>query len=113
MRYLMKVAGPNDPQPFLEALDREVGQEITEQAMGLLDAMLEKGRAEGEIKGKAEGKAEGLLEGRRGILEKLLQLKFGPLSDQARERVAQLDLEALDAAGERVLSATRIEEVLG
>lgn len=77
--------------------------------MGLLDAMLEKGRKEG----KAEGKAEGLLEGRRGILEKQLQLKFGPLSEQARERIAQLDLQALDAAGERVLSAISIEEVLG
>ncbi len=109
LRYLMTVAGPNDPQPFLEALDREVGPEIKEQAMGLLDAMLEKGRKEG----KAEGKAEGLLEGRRGILEKQLQLKFGSLSEQARERIAQLDLQALDAAGERVLSAISIEEVLG
>ena len=81
--------------------------------MGLLDAMLEKGRAEGEIKGKAAGKAEGLLEGQRGILEKLLQLKFGALSEQSRERIAQLDLQALDAAGERILSATKIEEVLG
>ena len=69
-------------------------------------------RPQGEIKGRAEGKAEGLLEGRRGILEKLLQLKFGALSEQARERIAQLDLEGLDTACERVLSATGIEQVL-
>ncbi len=81
--------------------------------MGLLDAMLEKGRTEWEAKGRAEGKAEGRLEGQRRSLEKLLQLRFGALSQQSIERIAHLDVDAIDAAMERVLSAERVEDVLG
>jgi hypothetical protein len=117
LRYLLTVAGSSDPRSFFDALEREVGSHTKEQAMGLLDTMVETRRPEWEAKGraegKAEGKAEGRLEGQRRSLEKLLQLKFGSVSPQSIDRIAQLDIDALDAALERVLSADRVEDVLG
>jgi hypothetical protein len=63
------------------------------------------GRAEGEAKGKAEGKAE--------LLIRLLGLRFGPLSEAAREQILQATPERLDVWAERVITGASLDEVLG
>ncbi len=85
--------------------------------MGLLDSILEKGRAEGLEKGlekgRAEGRAEGKAEARRDTLEKLLRMKFRTLPVDVPSRIAALSESDLDRALEAVLGASTLDDVLG
>ena len=71
------------------------------------------GRLAGKAEGKAEGKQEGRVEGEAALLLRLLERKFRPLPDSARQRVASADAETLLAWGERVLDANSLDEVWG
>ena len=42
-----------------------------------------------------------------------LMLRFGPLGDDARVRIAAASIEDLDAIGERLLTARSLREALG
>ncbi len=55
---------------------------------------------------------EGNFEGCRGMLLKLLKLKFGPLDEATEARVAAADDAALDRYAERILSAATLSAVL-
>ena len=68
--------------------------------MGLLDTLVERGRN--------ESRQETL----RATLTRQLELKFGVLPERARTRLSAMGDAALDRALERVLTATRLEEVL-
>lgn len=105
LRYLLTVAVDGDPGPFLQALATEVDPEAKDDAMGLLDSMLEKGRA--------EGLAKGLAKGRRTTLLKLLTLKFRLPVTEVDERVASLSDDDVERALEAVLDATSLDDVLG
>jgi hypothetical protein len=109
LRYLLSVAVEGDPRPFLRALATEVDIAAEDDAMGLLDSMLEKGRAEGMEKGRAEGKAEA----RRDTLAKLLRMKFRSLPGDVPARIAALSESDLDRALEAVLEARTLGDVLG
>ncbi|MDR2215980.1 MAG: DUF4351 domain-containing protein, partial [Nevskiaceae bacterium] len=61
----------------------------------------------------AVGRKEGRAEGRAALLTRQLQLRFGSLSESARARLASASIEQLDAMGERLLSASTLEEVFG
>jgi hypothetical protein len=50
-------------------------------------------------------------QGMRKILERLLQRRFGPLSDKARERLATLPAERLEELAEAMLDATSLKEL--
>ncbi|WP_029010217.1 Rpn family recombination-promoting nuclease/putative transposase [Azospirillum halopraeferens] len=67
--------------------------------------------AEGEAKGMAKGKAEGLHEGQARTLLRLLNRRFGPVSDTVRARVNAADLDALDRWFDRALDAPTLEAV--
>ena len=64
-------------------------------------------RADGIQHGRQEGRREGELV----MLLRLLTLKFGPPSDAIRQRIESADAETLLRWSERVLTATRAEEV--
>jgi hypothetical protein len=59
------------------------------------------------------GRAEGRAEGRAAILQRLLTHRFGPLPAQAIERLSSATIDELDAVGERLLSASSLDEALG
>jgi flagellar biosynthesis/type III secretory pathway protein FliH len=71
------------------------------------------GLIEGEAKGRLEGEAKGRLEGERVLLAKQLSQKFGPLTDDLRERLEHASESELALWAERILTATTIDEVLG
>jgi predicted transposase YdaD len=71
------------------------------------------GIAIGEAKGEARGKIQGKTEGKADFLLKMLELKFGPLEAEIRERVYKLDNAALEKCAERLLQAESLWEVLG
>ncbi|HSC87571.1 MAG TPA: Rpn family recombination-promoting nuclease/putative transposase [Polyangiaceae bacterium] len=55
---------------------------------------------------------EGREEGQRAMLLQLAEMKFGPLSDSARERIAAVGAEHLVILATRLLSATTLDECL-
>jgi hypothetical protein len=54
----------------------------------------------------------GLKEGETLILIRLLERKFGPLSEQHRDRLEQADADTLLEWSDRILTANSIDEVL-
>ena len=61
-----------------------------------------------------EGRVEGRVEGEAAMLLRLLERKFHPLPESARQRVAAAaDAETLLVWGERVLDAKSLDEVWG
>jgi len=59
---------------------------------------------------------EGLKEGRsqalRSLLAKLLTRRFGPLSEAAMSRIQDAEPDLLELWGERLLSASSLDDVL-
>ena len=64
-------------------------------------------------KGREEGREEGIGQGEARVLLHLLTLKFGPVPESVRSRVESADAETLLRWSERVLSADRVEDVVG
>ena len=71
-----------------------------------------KGRAEGRTEGRAEGRTEGRAEGRTDLLLRLLELKFGPLDEATRDRVAHAESDQLDLWAEQLLDAKTLSDAL-
>jgi predicted transposase/invertase (TIGR01784 family) len=74
---------------------------------------LEKGMGQGLEKGLAEGRTAGRREGEAAVLLRQLARKFGPLPDRVADRVREADAETLLVWSERILTASRCEEVFG
>jgi hypothetical protein len=55
---------------------------------------------------------QGLVEGRAEIVLRLLTVRFGPLPEQAVERVGRASADELDHFAERVLTAATLDDVL-
>jgi hypothetical protein len=68
-----------------------------------LDQRYNEGRVEGEIKGEIKGK--------RLLLQKQLDLKFGPLSRDLKERLQPLNSNALDALAEALFDMTTTDDL--
>ena len=60
-----------------------------------------------------EGLVEGRVEGEAAMLLRLLERKFNPMPESARQRVASADAETLLVWGERVLDANSLDEIWG
>ncbi len=63
-------------------------------------------------KGMQQGMRQGLQQGEARVLTRQLQLKFGELPEEVRKRIEQADEQTLLAWSERVLTASRLDEVL-
>jgi len=61
--------------------------------------------------GLQEGREEGRKEGQGNILLKQLEFKFGQLSLKDRQRVRAADSETLLKWGERILTATTMDQI--
>ena len=72
---------------------------------------LAKGRQDGVREGRQDGLKEGRTEGQRGILLKLLALKFGDVPDAEVERVRAGSDEDIERWAERVLTTSTLEAV--
>ena len=111
LRYALQV---NDHVtiPALEAgLVAAVGSEMKEAVMTVAQQLIEEGRQEGLQEGRQEGLQEGQEEGRRRLLLRLLALKFGALPAAIGARVEGADCDTLDRWGERILTASTLDEV--
>lgn len=69
--------------------------------------------AQGRLEGRLEGCERGRAEGRVALLNRLLALRFGPLTQDVEARIAAASITELDAIGERLLTAQTLQEALG
>ncbi len=60
---------------------------------------------------KAEGRAEGALRARREMLSQQLEVRFGELSSETRQRIEKSDLDDLERWGVSFATATTLNEV--
>jgi flagellar biosynthesis/type III secretory pathway protein FliH len=85
------------------------------------EELREEGRQEGRQEGLQEGLRKGLQKGRREgrregeatLLIRQLELKFGPLDEETRNRVLSADPERLLEWGERILTAPSLPDIFG
>ncbi len=97
-RYLSLVTG-EDRHDVIDTVLAQLSEPVREQAMTLYDHFIQ------------QGKAEGRAEGRADVLLKLLQLKFGPLPDEAAARVRGASADDVDRWIERVLTAESLAQI--
>jgi hypothetical protein len=62
--------------------------------------------------GMKEGMQQGMQQGEAAVVLRLIERRFGPLSDDVRQRVTQADPNTLLQWSERILDANSLEEVL-
>ncbi len=117
---------PTDGIDWLELLETVLvyklptfTREEIQQMLNFNDVSLKQTRfyqdvfGEGRVEGRVEGRLEGRLEGEAALLIRLLERKFPPLPESARQRIATADAETLLVWGERVLDANNLDEVWG
>ena len=73
---------------------------------------IQQGIQEGVQQGLQQGIQQGLQQGEARLLARQLQLKFGTLSPDMLQRLAEADEPTLLAWSERLLTANRLEDVL-
>jgi hypothetical protein len=59
-----------------------------------------------------QGRSEGCVEGRAALITRQLNARFGPLTEEVKQRIAASSIEELDAIGDRLLTAASLEEAL-
>ena len=89
----------------LDALEDRLAAAKADQKEGVLGSIMEKLRAEGEAKGEVRG--------RKRDLARLLERRFGPLSDADRARIDAASLDQLDTWIDRVLDAESLKALFG
>ena len=98
---------PTLAEKWLEQGRQEARAEMTT----LAEKWLEQGRQEGLAKGHTKGHTDGIQAGERRILLRQLELRFGSLPEEYRERIATADPDTLLVWSERVLLAHQLEEI--
>jgi len=77
----------------------------------LLKEAEERGIEKGIEKGVSIGIEKGRTEGEAKILQKLLKLRFGPLSATLEVRISQASKEELECWADRILDAACLDDV--
>jgi len=75
-------------------------------------AGMEQGLQQGLLQGLERGREEGREDGERELLTRLLVRRFGPLDNQAAERLRHATRADLEHWGDRLLEAQTLEDVL-
>jgi len=70
------------------------------------------GKQEGIREGRQEGLAHGVREGRAALITRQLEKRFGSLTAQARQRIESATITDLDAIGERLLTASTLDDAV-
>jgi len=99
---------PADRVQLAEALRRV----MPEREKEMLSIAAQEWMAEGKAEGKAEGEAEGEARGEAKALLRVLERRFGPLSAEARDRVAAADVVQVEAWLDRAVDAPTVDEAL-
>ena len=93
---------------YLDLIDESLSEDAR-RAMQAMDPRKYEYRSEFARRYVAQGRAEG----RAALVSRLLELRFGPLTQQAEARIAEASVDELDEIGERLLTAQTLDEALG
>jgi hypothetical protein len=104
--YLISVA-PNLSLPQLEQRVQQAIPETEELVMTLAEQLKQQGREEGLSQGLSQGLAR-----QRGLVRRLVELKFGTMTADTLSRLDGADESALERYAERTITATSLAEVL-
>jgi hypothetical protein len=63
--------------------------------------------------GREQGLTEGKAEGRAALICRQLAVRFGPRTHEFETQIRSASISELDAIGERLLTATTLQEALG
>jgi hypothetical protein len=77
----------------------------------LMSTFAERFRAEGWSQGMQVGMEKGMQRGEVAILVRLLERKFGPVSEPLRRRLETADEKALLLWSDRILTATSLDDI--
>jgi predicted transposase YdaD len=68
-------------------------------------------REEGRKEGREKGREEGKLEGEAFLLSRQLELKYGPLPQWVKDKIAVADKDSLENWGLKLINASSLDEV--
>jgi predicted transposase YdaD len=71
----------------------------------------QEGRQEGRQEGKQEGRQEGRQEGATQLLVRMLEKRFGSLSEEIRLSISQLPLLAIEELSEALLEFSSVTDL--
>jgi hypothetical protein len=98
------VLSGEDAERYRHLIGRRENRTVQELELTWADKLMEKGRVEGH--------QAGVLEGKRETLSRQLAVKFGPLSEDVKKRIAAIGTPAeLDTYLDRVPTAKSLEEI--
>jgi class 3 adenylate cyclase len=104
-RYILQTNPTVERDVLRGLLPEERGAEVEEAVMNWFEREMDRGTREGERRGERNGE--------RRLLLKQLRLRFGELPAAVVARVEAAEVPDLDVWGERVVTASRLEDVLG
>ena len=81
------------------------------EIMGLAQILRQEGRQEGRKEGRQEGIQQGMKEGEAAMFIRLLEKRFGTVSQSALARIKAADAETLLTWSERLFSCNDIEAI--
>ena len=122
--YILAVRDDVKGEEMADFLGNTLGPRAKEHGMSTARKLMEQGRKEGRKEGREEGREEGRKLGRklgreegrisstRAILLKLIQLRFGPISDARHRILATADEKQLDRWVERILTVDSLDDLL-
>ncbi|MFN3201556.1 MAG: hypothetical protein ACE366_24350 [Bradymonadia bacterium] len=112
----LNAAGKEAFSHMFRDIDLSTYEWQSEEFRTLIAESRAKAMAEGEVKGEARGRlwgeVQGQLKAKRDDLTKLMTLKFGDVSESHRAHIEAADIDTLDRALERLLTAQTPAEVL-
>ncbi len=97
----------------LDDNERQLYHQLYPHEVAAMTGFAQRFREEGREEGQKEGQREGLQRGEARILSALLRLRFGDLPATVQQRIESADPDTLLRWSERVLTAQRLDEVLG
>ncbi len=101
------------PEVLTGFFRRHTEVDATKSVMTAAEQLRAEGVAVGKAEGMAVGRAEGKAEALRGVLLKLIRLRFGAPSEEAVAPVVGADDAEVEAWVEGILTAQSLEQLLG
>lgn len=95
LHYMLDV-GEDPPETLRDVLQENLGPEASDLVMSTAERLREEGRLEGQAK----------------LLLRLLELKFGALPEGTSDRLLGASSEQIERWGDRVLTATSLDDAL-
>ena len=113
LEYIIKGCKDITERDVEQAILSVDSKEAREAYMTLAEQLIEKGKTEGKREGRLEGKLEGKLLVKKEDLIKLLDQKFGAVTEADKRKIIETrDLDRLDQAIGLILKTESMAEVL-